>query len=551
LVAVVHARGGEGPDLTGIWTIQLSGASSRTCTATLDHFPGDTPIGASLECSDVGEGGVIGIFDPRTNGVYLRAEFYDAGSVVWAITLEGTLADDGSSFAGEWFEFYEREPSGTFQATRTGPIVSPHPTLPEPVDVSGTWHVNFTGAFTGDCDAMLQQKGRALSGAARCDVLGALLLSGRIDAATGVFTLGGGGGGGGVELAGTASDDDAATGGWRSSGFFTGTFTAARSDDVEFLELNGDWDAIFDGQPAGGCSVSFDQDLLLLDAAVDCGDLGAGDLTGSFGPVLGDFDLEGVLGDVEVAFGGRLAADGGSFLAEFFGRRSEDSYQLIAVPAGQLDRGIIAVDCHPERERLQTECFSRSNDDLAVAIAIIVPPTALPERLDVTFMWHPDLVDYHPAANAADEVIDDRCADVQRTVQGDRVSFSCLLAPGVSSGPLIALTLTCLREASVWPDVPILDLVGSSSADGTALVDGRIAPCAGPEHGGYPLGDADCAGDTTSIDGALVLQYDARLLESLACYRAADANRDEVVNSVDASLILQLEAGLLERLPLL
>jgi hypothetical protein len=60
-----------------------------------------------------------------------------------------------------------------------------------------------------------------------------------------------------------------------------------------------------------------------------------------------------------------------------------------------------------------------------------------------------------------------------------------------------------------------------------------------------PLGDANCDGGANSVDAALVLQFDAGLIDSLACESAADVNGDGSVNSVDAALILQLDAGLL------
>jgi len=61
-----------------------------------------------------------------------------------------------------------------------------------------------------------------------------------------------------------------------------------------------------------------------------------------------------------------------------------------------------------------------------------------------------------------------------------------------------------------------------------------------------PPGDASCDGAVTSVDAALVLQYDAQLLEALPCPDAADANTDGAITSVDAALILQMSAGLLD-----
>jgi uncharacterized protein YkwD len=58
-------------------------------------------------------------------------------------------------------------------------------------------------------------------------------------------------------------------------------------------------------------------------------------------------------------------------------------------------------------------------------------------------------------------------------------------------------------------------------------------------------GDVNCNGDTTSLDAALVLQFDAALLDALPCEIDADMNGDGSTTSVDAAIILQLTAGLL------
>ena len=68
-----------------------------------------------------------------------------------------------------------------------------------------------------------------------------------------------------------------------------------------------------------------------------------------------------------------------------------------------------------------------------------------------------------------------------------------------------------------------------------------------PPPGGN--GDASCNGFTDSTDALIVLQFDAQLLEVVACAAAADANADGEVTAVDATLILQYAAGLLDQLP--
>ena len=62
-------------------------------------------------------------------------------------------------------------------------------------------------------------------------------------------------------------------------------------------------------------------------------------------------------------------------------------------------------------------------------------------------------------------------------------------------------------------------------------------------------GDANCDGIRNSIDAAIVLQFDAALIDSVPCPDGADVNFDGAINSVDAAIILQREAGLLARCP--
>jgi hypothetical protein len=62
-------------------------------------------------------------------------------------------------------------------------------------------------------------------------------------------------------------------------------------------------------------------------------------------------------------------------------------------------------------------------------------------------------------------------------------------------------------------------------------------------------GDVNKDGQVTSVDAALILQFDARLIGALQHPDNADVNGDGEVNSIDAALILQLIAGLIDRFP--
>ena len=57
-------------------------------------------------------------------------------------------------------------------------------------------------------------------------------------------------------------------------------------------------------------------------------------------------------------------------------------------------------------------------------------------------------------------------------------------------------------------------------------------------------GDVNCDREIDSVDAALVLQFNAGLITSVACPRVADVNQDDKVDSRDAAIILQIEAAL-------
>lgn len=59
-------------------------------------------------------------------------------------------------------------------------------------------------------------------------------------------------------------------------------------------------------------------------------------------------------------------------------------------------------------------------------------------------------------------------------------------------------------------------------------------------------GDVDCNGTVTAIDAALVLQFDAGLIDTSPCIGSSDVNGDGATNALDASLILQFVAGLID-----
>lgn len=86
-------------------------------------------------------------------------------------------------------------------------------------------------------------------------------------------------------------------------------------------------------------------------------------------------------------------------------------------------------------------------------------------------------------------------------------------------------------------DPTLIDTDGDGVSDGDELFVFGTDPRRGSD-----LGDVDCDGDVDSIDAALVLQRDARLLASLTCEDGGDVDGDGAKTSVDAALILQFVA---------
>lgn len=59
------------------------------------------------------------------------------------------------------------------------------------------------------------------------------------------------------------------------------------------------------------------------------------------------------------------------------------------------------------------------------------------------------------------------------------------------------------------------------------------------------VGDVDCNGVVSVIDAALILQFNAGLLDELRCRGVANVDDEQGIEAVDATLVLQFVAGLL------
>jgi hypothetical protein len=106
-------------------------------------------------------------------------------------------------------------------------------------------------------------------------------------------------------------------------------------------------------------------------------------------------------------------------------------------------------------------------------------------------------------------------------------------------------------ESSLRLIIPLAALGGDDSFRVTTMVNGPDGFDCAPDTGAIqsplpPLpGDANCDGQTNSLDSLLILQLFANLIGSLPCQYAGDVNHNGGVGPIDAVLILQYSSGML------
>ena len=420
-------------------------------------------------------------------------------------------------------------------------------------NVTGTWHVEFEGEFSGTCDGVIVQTGNEVVSVGDCSLVGTLTFRGTIDPTTGSAVLVDESLGAVLNVT-AAPDGNSFSGAWSALGF-SGTISGTRTSvEVDIIDISGDWTFFFAGRegPDRECSAVLTQDFTVLSAAVTCTS-GTTTWTGSVSPISGSFDLQSQDKEFAVISAYAPLGDGG-MLGSW--RDMEGGGMLFAFPAGTSHGGALTATCTTE-SGYTDYCYAEPGETMTAVVALILPPSEGYDGFEVT-LDIPGQVSYLPAEDPATEV--PACDGAQRTIGDETVTFTCASGQAVDAiTRLVEITLQCSEDpAYVFMSLGIdpYDSFFTQSGVQRPLLLAQSAPveCGGafPNPGPVPYlppeaflaADVNCDGRPDSIDAALVLQQDAGLLATLPCGVSGDASMDGLTNSIDASVILQMSAGL-------
>ncbi|MCI0856105.1 MAG: hypothetical protein J4N98_05410, partial [Chloroflexi bacterium] len=172
-------------DISGAWDFEIFGFGPEPIPCPSMIVQTGATFTIAVECTSIGFGDFVGEIDVETG------DFTASGDIAnIPIELAGTASADGETIEGTW-DASSVGFSGTLTATRTGPVQTPTPlpTFSSPVDLTGTWRVEFRGIFSGTCESVIVQTGTELVSLAQCSILGTVNLTGTLSPLTGAFTL--------------------------------------------------------------------------------------------------------------------------------------------------------------------------------------------------------------------------------------------------------------------------------------------------------------------------------------------------------------------------
>ena len=390
----------------------------------------------------------------------------------------------------------------------------------EEIDISGEWTITLEGDITTGCSATFVQTGSDLTVAMDCRGFDPWTVTGSIESATGsfnvrsdIFALR-------VGLEGTvAASGDEIGGTWSIGGALAGSFTGApaldppveRPPDPPVVNLIGGWNFGITISPSIEsneeviCPGGIQQAGTELYVVLAC--LGDSAMRGLIEPVTNRVILIGTALGQPIVFEGIASEDG-------------DSLEGEALAAEFVPVDVVAI----RKDRS-------------------------PDFLDLTGTWSLEL---EPLENEQNEsAFSDRCtATFQQRLGILSTTINCqTLGMTTLSGQINPISgdffITSTLESSDS------GFVGTASPGGGFIL-GVWADRIRDVGGGFralrtsgPVGDVNCDAAVNSIDAALVLQFDARITDSLACPEFADMNASQDITSIDAALILQRVAGLI------
>ena len=233
--------------------------------------------------------------------------------------------------------------------------------------------------------------------------------------------------------------------------------------------------------------------------------------------------------------------------------------EFVSGPAWAADEAM-AVDCDASTPAIDTACTYGAGEVFQIEVHATNAGSGY-AGYQVKVLWTDATLDYRPTADPETEnQWPPECLSARIDNQpGDpSVLYGCAAFPlltSIATGPLVRLEMEC-EEAGMTALTLVPRLsdpqLGTHFADslGSAIdpaLTGAQATCLSTPA--ITAGDVNKDGRINSIDAALVLQFSAGLVASLAHPDNADANQNGAVNSVDAALILQFSAGLLDALP--